>query len=209
MVAFKWIVHAQRVVHVMDLIPTERVLWKLVNHQKISNALAWWQGVKASSDEVRLATITFQDFRDIFEVLFVPDTTKEFLRYQFKELYQRGMGVQAYAKHFNNLALFSLDNVVIVALRVTHFRRAIQVIFTSYGDPLDLCHILSNAIWHWVRRMTRLLLRSLPLLEDDFQGEDYLEDPKKMKGQLSISIPIGGRSEGRLWWFWRQRTIEM
>lgn len=61
--------------------------------------------------------------RDLFEEWFVPETSYELLREQFKNLFQGGMGVQQYANHFNKLVLFSNKDVLAETSRVVRFHR--------------------------------------------------------------------------------------
>lgn len=59
------------------------------------------------------------EFIKIFEVQFVPNTTKELMRDQFRELQQAGIGIHAYTRRFAKLSLFSPKDVATDALRVS------------------------------------------------------------------------------------------
>lgn len=105
MATFKWIIPAQRMVFVLDSVPTEWARQELLKHQMIGNIFSQWQGVKASLDDQRLVDMTLADFRVLFKGQFVPDTTREIIRDQFWDFYQ-GVNVQAYTKCFNKLDFF-------------------------------------------------------------------------------------------------------
>lgn len=42
MMTFKWIVYAQRMVYMIDFMPTEWEWWDFLSHQMIDNTLTWW-----------------------------------------------------------------------------------------------------------------------------------------------------------------------
>lgn len=77
MAAFKWIIHAERMVYMMDVVTMERSHWELVSHQMVKNTLAWWQGIEASNLEEALTTMTMIEVRTLFEPQYVLDTTRE------------------------------------------------------------------------------------------------------------------------------------
>lgn len=54
------------------------------------------------------------------------DTTHEIKRDQFRDFCQGGMGVQTFARRFNELALFIPMDMAINALRVSHFRHVMS-----------------------------------------------------------------------------------
>lgn len=55
-------------VYILDFVPTEWEYREPPSHQMIENALTWCQDVEASLGDSCLATITVQEFREIFKV---------------------------------------------------------------------------------------------------------------------------------------------
>lgn len=66
MATSKWIAHAQRMVFILNSIPTERTCQDLIIHYIVSNTLAWWQGIEDTMDSQSLADVTIADFREFF-----------------------------------------------------------------------------------------------------------------------------------------------
>lgn len=62
MATFKWIVHTQKMVFMLDLVPNKRAQSEFLSHQKIGNALTWWQGVEVNLDTKWLVVVTVQEF---------------------------------------------------------------------------------------------------------------------------------------------------
>lgn len=62
MVAFKWIVHAQHMIFILDLVPKERVSHKQPSYRIIRNVLTWWQGVQASLGDAQLVVMSVYEF---------------------------------------------------------------------------------------------------------------------------------------------------
>lgn len=115
MVAFKWTIYAQYMIFMLNLVPTERAHRGMLSHRMIGNALSWYPGVEVCLDESRLDTMTVQKLCEILDSQFVPDTTRELIR----EFRQSGMSVYAYAKCFNELPLFSLEDVTTFTIATT------------------------------------------------------------------------------------------
>ena len=84
--AWKWIAFAERMVLMMDSVPTERARRELLSHQMTGTALAWWQGIEASLGKEGLAAMTVEQFRGMFLNHFVPETSRDLLRTQFRDL---------------------------------------------------------------------------------------------------------------------------
>lgn len=64
--------------------------------------------------------MTIASFRELFEVQFMPDTTREIMRNQFRDFCQGNMCVLAFSRRFSELALFSPRDVASDTLRVSH-----------------------------------------------------------------------------------------
>lgn len=73
-------------VFMLDSLPTEREHQEFLSYKMIGNTFTWWQGVEASLDEAQLVSMIVQEFREIFEELYILDMTRELMRDLFKKL---------------------------------------------------------------------------------------------------------------------------
>lgn len=172
MTAFKWIIYAQRMVFSLDSIPTQRKYRELISHQMISNARAWWEGMEESLDDQQLVKMTIVCFRELFEAQFIPDTTHEIIRNQFIDFCLGGMGVQAFAKRGNELALFAPEDVVTNDLRVSCFMHAIRDDLQMMCSAGTTQIYTSHSTWAQKWRLFKSLLGSLMHLEEDLDREE-------------------------------------
>lgn len=73
--------------------------------------------METSLSTEHLADMSVAGFRELFEAQFVSITTCELMRNQFRAFYKGGMGAYAFAKRFNEVALFSSKDVATDALK--------------------------------------------------------------------------------------------
>lgn len=82
----------------LDSVSMQRAQQDLLSHQMVGNTLAWWQGDKAILEDHRFFAMTIWEFRELFDASYVPNSTRELMRDQFRELRHNCMNVQAYTK---------------------------------------------------------------------------------------------------------------
>lgn len=70
--------------------------------------------------------MTVAEFMILFEAQYILDTTKVYIRDQFRELRQGCMSVQAYTWRFTELTLFKPEDMATNTLRVGRIRRGLR-----------------------------------------------------------------------------------
>lgn len=94
--------------------------------------------------------MTMAEYKELFEVQFMPDTNREIMRDRFRDFRQRHMSVMDYTRCFNMLAMFASKDVAIDLLCVGRFRHGL---YDEYREVRLICRLARPITYKELRNL--------------------------------------------------------
>lgn len=103
--AEEWLLDIKRHMEVLDCTPAEEI--RLATYRMTGKAYTWWSTYVREVGRDHIASMTWEDFRAVFESKYVPEFSKLKMQEEYENLVQGTMTVDDYCQKFDDLSRYA------------------------------------------------------------------------------------------------------